>query len=117
MDMRYVSISNLMGLFGWDKSSVRLDHVMLLADAWFGIYGSDLVATNSFFSNWNHSVGVGIFYSKGFSSTALIRNSTFMGSQGMGLLGEGAVSVDARHNFWGDASGPYSTPPDENFSG
>jgi pimeloyl-ACP methyl ester carboxylesterase len=104
MYLRHVQVSGVRTLYAGDQGRIVLDRATLVGTG-VGIYGSSFEAVNSSFLNAS-STAINVFEDKGASSTALIRNSTVSGARSYGLYVGTGATVDARHNFWGDASGP-----------
>lgn len=102
--LRHVRVSGIRTLYAGDRGHVVLDRAALVGTG-IGIYGSSLEAVSSSFLN-AASTAINVFEDTGASSTALIRNSTISGAKSYGLYVGPGARVDARHNFWGDASGP-----------
>jgi pimeloyl-ACP methyl ester carboxylesterase len=104
MYLRHVQVSGIRALYAGDQGRIVLDRATLVGTG-VGIYGSSFEAVNSSFLN-AAGTAINVFEDNGASSTALIRNSTISGAKSYGLYVGPGTQVDARHNFWGDASGP-----------
>jgi len=100
---RQVFFSGIDSVMVHDGGSLSFDRSRLVG-AVIGVYDSSFQSINSAFVD-SRGNAVMVFSETG-SSTALIRGSTISGSKSYGLYVGPGSSVDARHSFWGDASGP-----------
>jgi hypothetical protein len=78
--------------------------IFLDAPSW---WATSLILMNTISDNDASILGGGI-YCKNIQNTQLmVLNNNIEANQNYGLYNEDTVTVDAEHNWWGDASGPY----------
>ena len=98
---------------GWNglhiQGSANLSHT-LVTQAQNGVLvaGGRVTAVCSRFS---HNLTTGIGVTEGGVPQLTITASNFYGNGQTGLLNETSTPVEARHNWWGDASGPGGLGP------
>jgi hypothetical protein len=104
----------LTGMAGWGglhlQGTAVLSHTHVTQSQASGILvdGGNLTATCSTFSH-NQTAGIGVT-NQGFPQIA-ITASNFYDNEQAGLNNENSSQVEARHNWWGDASGPGGIGP------